>query len=133
MAGKVLPLFGPAVPVISIAFGDASGKYLTVPSSLDSAVTTYLPGESVSLIPLAASGGDFLAPNSPSTSCHVPFRIFASFLATLSSPRLAPLQIKPREIVTRITDRIAGPPSWDCGVKSSYVRRVETETISDIG
>src|SRR5262249_48165372 len=125
MAGKVLPLFGPAVPVISIAFGDASGKYLTVPSSLDSAVTTYLPGDSVSLIALAASGGNFLPPTSPSTSCQVPSSIFASFSPDLSSARRLPLQMKPREIVTRITDRIAGSPSWElwCQIKLHAVGR----------
>src|SRR3954470_902117 len=119
MAGNVLPLFGPAVPVISIAFGEASGKHFTVPSSLDSAVTTYLPGESVSLIPLATAGGNLLPPTSPSTSCQLPSSILASFAAALSSARPAPHRARPRPTATRVNARIVTPPDLPAGPRSA--------------
>src|SRR6516225_4696214 len=74
MARNVFPLFGPSVPVMSIALGFADGSSLVVPrSGFLPTMTVYLPSLIVSLMDLRTSSGNGFPPSSAVDASQVPW------------------------------------------------------------
>src|SRR5262245_56017138 len=88
MARNVFPLFGPSVPVMSMAFGFLAASSLYLPLSVCSpTVTVYLPSLRTIFIVLSASSGNFWPASSADAGTQVPSIPFAS--SSSSAPRVA--------------------------------------------